>query len=94
MKNFRRFLKYLIPHRRNLIISIIFNVLYAFFSAISMLSLFPLMKVLFDDGEKIHVKPVYEGFKSIKRYLEESLNYFITHNTGRHIPVRTEYNVF
>lgn len=81
MKNFKRFFKYLIPHKRNLIISIIFNILYAFFSAISMLSLFPLMKVLFDDGEKIHVKPVYEGFKSIKRYLEESLNYFITHNT-------------
>ncbi|MBZ4042889.1 ABC transporter ATP-binding protein [Flavobacterium hibisci] len=82
MKNFKRFLKYLIPHKKNLIISIIFNVLYALFSAISMLSLFPLMKVLFSDGEKIHVRPVYEGIKSIdKRYLEDSLNYFITHNT-------------
>ncbi|MGA9638322.1 ABC transporter ATP-binding protein [Flavobacterium sp.] len=82
MKNFKRFLKYLIPHKRNFVISIIFNVLYALFSAISMLSLFPLMKVLFSDGEKVHVKPVYEGIKSIdKRYLEESLNYFITHNT-------------
>ena len=82
MKNFKRFLKYLIPHKKNLVISIIFNVLYALFSAISMLSLFPLMKVLFSDGEKVHVKPVYEGIKSIdKRYLEDSLNYFITHNT-------------
>lgn len=82
MKNFKRFLKYLIPHKKNLIISIIFNVLYALFSAISMLSLFPLMKVLFSDGEKVHVKPVYEGIESIdKRYLEDSLNYFITHNT-------------
>lgn len=82
MKNFKRFLKYLIPHKKNLVISIIFNVLYALFSAISMLSLFPLMKVLFSDGEKIHVRPVYEGIKSIdKRYLEDSLNYFITHNT-------------
>ncbi|SHL81385.1 ATP-binding cassette, subfamily B, MsbA [Flavobacterium flevense] len=82
MKNFKRFLKYLIPHKKNLIISIIFNVLYAFFSAISMLSLFPLMKVLFSDGEKVRVKPVYEGFKSLdKSYLENSLNYFITQNT-------------
>ncbi|MGO4771928.1 ABC transporter ATP-binding protein [Flavobacterium sp. W22_SRS_FK3] len=82
MKNFKRFLKYLIPHKRNLVISIIFNVLYALFSAISMLSLFPLMKVLFSDGERVHVKPIYEGIKSIdKRYLEDSLNYFITHNT-------------
>lgn len=82
MKNFKRFLKYLVPHKKNLIISIIFNVLYAFFSAISMLSLFPLMKVLFSDGEKVRVKPVYEGFKSLdKSYLENSLNYFITQNT-------------
>ena len=82
MKNFKRFLKYLIPHKKNLIISIIFNVLYAFFSAISMLSLFPLMKVLFSDGEKVRVKPVYEGLKSLdKSYLENSLNYFITQNT-------------
>jgi subfamily B ATP-binding cassette protein MsbA len=49
-----------------------------------MLSLFPLMKVLFSDGEKVHVRPVYEGIRSIdKRYLEDSLNYFITHNTDK-----------
>lgn len=84
MKNFKRFLNYLRPHKKNLIISIVFNVLYALFSALSMLSLFPLMKVLFSDGEKVHVRPVYEGIRSIdKRYLEDSLNYFITHNTDK-----------
>ena len=81
MKNFKRFLKYLVPHKRNFIISVIFNVFYALFSALSMLSLFPLMKVLFSDSEKIHVKPVYNGFTNLKQYLEESLNYLITHNT-------------
>ncbi|WPR72898.1 ABC transporter ATP-binding protein [Flavobacterium sp. NG2] len=90
MKNFKRFLKYLIPHKRNLIISIIFNVLYAFFSAISMLSLFPLMKVLFSDSKKVHVKPVYKGFESLdKQFLEDSLNYFITHNTESNGPLST-----
>ena len=84
MKNFKRFLKYIIPHKRNFVISIIFNVLYALFSAISMLSLFPLMKVLFEDGQKVYTKPVYEGFKSIdKHFLEDSLNYFITTNTQK-----------
>ncbi|MCW2119228.1 ABC transporter ATP-binding protein [Flavobacterium sp. 7A] len=81
MKNFRRFFKYIIPHKKNFIISIIFNVFYALFSAVSMLSLFPLMKVLFSDGEKVHVKPIYTGLNHIKHYLEDSLNYFITHNT-------------
>ena len=84
MKNFKRFLKYIVPHKRNFVISIIFNVLYALFSAISMLSLFPLMKVLFEDGQKVYTKPVYEGFRSInKHFLEDSLNYFITNNTQK-----------
>jgi subfamily B ATP-binding cassette protein MsbA len=84
MKNFKRFLKYIVPHKRNFVISIIFNVLYALFSAISMLSLFPLMKVLFEDGQKVYTKPVYEGFGSIdKHFLEDSLNYFITNNTQK-----------
>jgi subfamily B ATP-binding cassette protein MsbA len=84
MKNFKRFLKYIVPHKKNFVISIIFNVLYALFSAISMLSLFPLMKVLFEDGKKVYVKPVYDGFGSInKHFLEDSLNYFITANTQK-----------
>ena len=84
MKNFKRFLKYIVPHKKNFVISIVFNVLYALFSAISMLSLFPLMKVLFEDGKKVYVKPVYEGFGSIdKHFLEDSLNYFITENTQK-----------
>ena len=84
MKNFKRFLKYIVPHKRNFVISIIFNVLYALFSAISMLSLFPLMKVLFEDGQKVYVQPVYEGFGSInKQFLEDLLNFFITNNTQK-----------
>lgn len=89
MENFKRFLKYLVPHKRNLIISLLFNVLYAIFSAISMLSLFPLMKVLFSDAEKLYVKPVYEGIKSTKSFLEDYLNYFITQNTETNGPLST-----
>ncbi|MEW4923983.1 ABC transporter ATP-binding protein [Algibacter sp. 2305UL17-15] len=79
MKNFKRFLKYLVAYRRYQIKSIIFNILYAFFSSLSMLSLLPMIKVLFEEGEKLRVKPVFNGMKDFDlNYLENYLNYFIT----------------
>lgn len=79
MKNFKRFLKYLIPYKKFQGLSIFFNVLYALFSSISMLSLLPMIKVLFEEGEKLKEKPVFKGFKDFDLdYLENYLNYFIT----------------
>ena len=79
MKNFKRFLKYLVPYKKIQILSIVFNILYALFSSISMLSLLPMVKVLFEEGEKLREKPVYNGFKDFDlNYLENYLNYFIT----------------
>ena len=44
-----------------------------------MLSLLPMVKVLFEEGEKLREKPVYNGFKDFDlNYLENYLNYFIT----------------
>lgn len=79
MKNFKRFLKYLIPYKKYQILSIIFNILYALFSSLSMLSLLPMMKVLFEEGEKIRIKPVFGGMKDFDlHYIENYLNYYIT----------------
>lgn len=79
MKNFKRFLKYLIPYKKQQILSILFNILYALFSSISMLSLLPMIKVLFDEGKKIKVKPVLNSYKDFDlNYIEDYLNYFIT----------------
>lgn len=79
MKNFKRFLKYLIPYKKYQILSIIFNILYALFSSISMLSLLPMVKVLFDEGEKIRIKPAFNGMKDFDlHYIENYLNYYTT----------------
>lgn len=44
-----------------------------------MLSLLPMIKVLFDEGKKLRVKPEFNGSKDIDlNYLESYLNYFIT----------------
>jgi subfamily B ATP-binding cassette protein MsbA len=46
-----------------------------------MVSLMPMINVLFGEGEKVYEKPVYHGIKHLKSYLEDSLNYFITTTT-------------
>lgn len=79
MKNFKRFLKYLVPYKKYQILSIVFNILYALFSSISMLSLLPMVKVLFEEGEKLREKPHFGGIKDFDlNYVESYLNYFIT----------------
>ena len=65
MKNLKRFFKYLLPHKKFLIGSLLFNVLYGLFSAISMLTLIPMMTVLFDETKQTHEKPVYKGLLKI-----------------------------
>lgn len=81
MKYFKRFFDYVKPHKWKGIISIILNIAYALFSALSFLALMPMLNVLFGDTEKIYKKPIYTGINKAKDYLEDYLNYLITYNT-------------
>ncbi len=88
MKNFKRFLKYLSPYKKHQALAILFNVLYAVFSSLSMFSLFPMLKVLFGEGEKVYEKPSFLGFKDFSfSYIEEYLNYFITTSSNEREPL-------
>ncbi|WP_111309985.1 ABC transporter ATP-binding protein [Confluentibacter sediminis] len=90
MKNFKRFFKYLIPYKKYQMLSILFNILYALFSSISMLSLLPMIKILFDEGEKLKEKPVFHGIKDFDlSYFEDYLNYFITTKNDSQGPLIT-----
>jgi len=79
MKNFKRFLKYLVPYKKYQFLAILFNILYAIFSSLSMFSLFPMLKVLFGESEKVYIKPKYDDIGDLSfSYLEEYLNFYIT----------------
>lgn len=55
-----------------------------------MLSLLPMMKVLFDEGEKFRVKPEFNGLQDFDlNYLESYLNYFITNMNATKGPLMT-----
>ncbi|WP_139956126.1 ABC transporter ATP-binding protein [Flavicella sediminum] len=82
MKNFKRFLSYALPYKWQGFFAIFFNVFYALFTALSFVTLMPMLGVIFGETEKILIKPEFPGtLKISKDYLENLLNYFVTTNT-------------
>ena len=78
MNYLKQIFRYAIPYKTYAVLNIISNVFYAFFGTMSMLSLFPMLKVLFGDSEPIYLKPEWQGFTNFTDYCENYLNYFVT----------------
>ena len=79
MKNyFNRIFKYIIPYKKFFALNIFANVFYALFGTLSMISLFPMLKVLFNQTEPLTTKPIWNGVGNIANYGESYLNYFVT----------------
>jgi len=78
MNYLKQIFRYAIPYKTYAILNIISNVFYAFFATLSMLSLFPMLKVLFGDSKPVYLKPEWKGLGEITAYGENYLNYFVT----------------
>ena len=86
MDYLKKLSRFIIPYKKYGILNIICNVFYALFSTLAMVSLMPMINVLFGENEKIYTKPTYLGLKKLKAYTEDSLNYFITATTDNEGP--------
>ena len=84
MNYFKKIFRFAKPYKKYAYLNIFFNILYALFSAISFVALIPMLTVLFEEDKKITIKPVYEGFGSLKAYLSDSMAYFISTTTEEH----------
>ena len=79
MKNyFNRIFSYTIPYKKFFLLNIFTNIFYALFGTLSMISLFPMLKVLFNQTESLATKPIWAGVGDIANYAESYLNYFVT----------------
>ena len=79
---FKRVLHNILVYKKELILNIIFSMLYAFFSALAFLSLMPMLEVLFNGSPKINIKPNYENYDSIGTFLEDWLNFQVSSFSG------------
>ncbi len=78
MDYIKKIAPFIIPYKKYGYLNIFFNVLYALFSTLAMVSLMPMINVLFGETKKLHIKPVYKGIRELKSFGEDYLNYFVT----------------
>jgi len=78
MNYFKQILRFAKPYKGYAVLNIISNIFYALFGTLAMVSLFPMLNVLFGKSKRIDSKPIWEGFSGLKDYGEDYLNYFVT----------------
>ncbi|MFP4845723.1 ABC transporter ATP-binding protein [Winogradskyella sp. PE311] len=78
MNYFKQVLGFARPYKGYAILNIACNIFYALFGTLSMVSLFPMLNVLFGKTEPLKVKPEWTGLGNVKDYGENYLNYFVT----------------
>lgn len=78
MNYFKKILRFALPYKKWGILNIFFNILYAFFGTLAMVSLFPMLSVLFGQTKPVKIKPNWQGITHVKEYAEQYLNFFVT----------------
>lgn len=78
MNYFKQIIGFAKPYKSFAVLNIISNIFYALFGTLAMVSLFPMLNVLFDKTKQINTKPTWEGIGNVKDYLESYLNYFVS----------------
>lgn len=78
MNYFKKILRFAKPYRIYAVLNVIANIFYALFATLAMVSLFPMLAVLFKQTERVEIKPIWNGVLDMKDYLIDYLNYFVT----------------
>nr|WP_042296979.1 ABC transporter transmembrane domain-containing protein [Nonlabens ulvanivorans] len=78
MNYFKEILGYAKPYKKWAVLNIISNVLFAFFSTLSFVSLMPVLQVLFQKTEEVYNKPVWTDFTKTKEFVEGYVNYYVS----------------
>ncbi len=78
MKFFKKIIYFAIPYKLYALLNILFNILYALFSALSFVALIPMLDVLFNTTEIIKDPPDYDNIFSLKEYIINFINYYIS----------------
>lgn len=74
---FKKIFRFAKPYKKYMWLNIFFNILYALFSAISFLTLMPMLDVLFKNETKVVSLPKYEGIMKVGEYLKDYMGYWI-----------------
>jgi subfamily B ATP-binding cassette protein MsbA len=76
--SFKKILQFGTQYKGYAFLNIFFNALYALFSALSFVSLIPMLNVLFKTTEKQITPAKYNGILNIHTFMKDSLNYYVS----------------
>ena len=79
---FRKIFSFAKPYKKYIFLNIFFNILFAIFSALSFLSLMPMLEVLFGDSKRVYEKPNFDNLSNFGNNLEEWINYQVNTYSG------------
>ncbi|MDY0090180.1 MAG: ABC transporter ATP-binding protein [Flavobacteriaceae bacterium] len=86
---FKKIFRFAKPYKKYMWLNIFFNILYALFSALSFLTLMPMLDVLFKNENKITETPKYEGIMELGSYLKDYMAYWITNSMEQNGALQT-----
>lgn len=89
MEYIKKILSFAIPYKKYAYLNIICNIFYALFATLAMVSLIPMINVLFGETETSYQKPVYTSIWEIKEYGEQFFKYFVTNKLETEGPSAT-----
>jgi len=82
VQHFLSILKYAKPYKARVVLSIICHILMVLFSLGSVTILIPILNIIFENTQAITNQPVWSGIVNIRVYLQDSLNFWITHHSA------------
>ena len=77
-QNLTKLIPYTKPYKSHIIWNVIYNILYALFSTLSMITMFPLLEVLFKKSTAIIKQPHYTGVLNLGQYGKDWLFFTIS----------------
>jgi len=83
MNNYKKIIPFIKPYKSNAVMNIFYNILYALFSSLSMLALFPMLNILFgEEKPNITSKPELNSISELGSFLKNTLNYYAAKFAG------------
>lgn len=81
-QNLKKIIPFALKYKKDIVMNVIYNILYALFSTLSFIALIPMLDVLFKDAEKIVKEPKLTSIWEITSYGNDYLYFYITKLTN------------
>ncbi len=77
-ENLKKIIPFALKYKKDIVMNVIYNILYALFSTLSFIALIPMLDVLFKDAKKIIEEPKFTSVWEITSYANDYLYFYIT----------------